>query len=221
MMMVLSGSFIVPNIAGNNKNMDINPVEISVNQVEDEIEIIYEISDFEEVPVEIDGDEYSIFQLGEESNLLLAGKPDIPSICRSIVISDTEKMKIDIVNMDYEEFDNVLIAPSKGNLPRIVNPDDISYEFGDDYYEDTWFPGEIASLREPYILRDYRGQVVEIYPIQYNPVQKIMRFYTDITAEVVPDGEGTINCIYRDELPAKVDYDFKTIYKRHFINFGK
>ena len=48
MMIVLSGSFIVPNIAGNNKNMDINPVEISVNQVEDEIEIIYEISDFEE-----------------------------------------------------------------------------------------------------------------------------------------------------------------------------
>ena len=219
-MTLLVGTFFVPLISGGT-NGDSDPVTITVNQSDDDIEIVYEINDFVEVPVMINGVEYSIILIGEESNLLLAGKPDIPNICRSVVIHDTAKMKVNVISTTYEEYDNVLIAPSKGNLPRTVNPDDVPFEFGDVYNEDDWFPGEIASLREPYILRDYRGQVVEIYPIQYNPVQKIMRFYTDITVEVVPDGEGTINCIYRDELPAKVDFDFKLIYNNHFINFGK
>jgi hypothetical protein len=219
-MTLLVGTFFTPLISS---SMDVGtePLIITVNQYENDIEINYNINEFIEVPVMIDGVQYSIILIGEESNLLIAGKPDIPNICRSVAIHDNAKMKIEVISTTYEEYENVLIAPSKGNLLRSVNPDDVPFEFGDVYNEDAWFPEEIASLREPYILRDYRGQVVEIYPIQYNPVQKIMRFYTDITVEVVPEGEGSINCIYRDELPTKVDYDFKTIYKRHFINFGK
>lgn len=221
LMLVLTSSVFVPTIAGNKKNTDIYPVEITINQVEDEIEIIYEINGFVEIPIKIDGVEYSILRIGEESNLLLAGKPDIPSICRSIVIPDNAKMEIDIVSTNYEEFDKVLIAPSKGNLPRSINPDDIPFEFGDVYNEDTWFPGKIASLREPYLLRDFRGQVVDIYPIQYNPIRKIVRFYNYIKVNVYPNGIDTINIINRDKLPDKVDSDFKLIYKTHFINFGK
>ena len=88
-----------------------------------------------------------------------------------------------------------MIAPSKGNLLRCVNPDDVSYVFGDVYYEDVWFPGEIACLREPYILRDFRGQVVDVFPVQYNPVRRTMRFYHSIRVNVYPDGLDTVNVI--------------------------
>jgi len=218
-MALLIGSFIAPNLAGTLEN-DSGPVVIGVNQSGDDIGITYEINEFAETEVIIDGEQYSIIQIGDESNLLQAGCPDIPNICRSIIVDDTAKMSVNIISSEFEEFNNVLIAPSKGNLLRSVNPDDVPYEFGDVYLQDSLFPGEIVNLREPYILRDYRAQVVEIYPIQYNPVKKTMRFYTDITIEVYPDEEDTINCIYREELPTKVSYDFNTIYNRHFINFG-
>jgi hypothetical protein len=218
-MTLLIGTSFVPLISGNTNNSS-DSVVITVDQSGENIEITYDINDFIKVPVEINGIEYSIINIGEESNLLFAGKPDIPSICRSIVIPDTAQMKINVLSTTYKEYYNVLIAPSKGNLLRTVNPDDVPFEFGEVYNQDSWFPGNIANLREPYILRDFRGQVVEIYPIQYNPVKKIMRFYTDITVEVAVNGQDTINCIYRAELPEKVVSDFNSIYQNHFINFG-
>jgi len=215
---LLVGTCFVPFVSGDNNS---GQIIITVNESDEIIEITYEINDFEEEFVDIDGTEYSIIKIGEESNLLETGNPDIPNICRSIVIPDTAKMKVDVVSTEYVDYNNVIIAPSKGNLLRTVNPDDVPYEFGEVYNVDDWFPGKIAELRDPYIIRDFRGQVVEIYPIQYNPVTKIMRFYNEITVEVIQDEEGTINCIYREELPEKVDFDFKLIYEQHFINYGQ
>jgi hypothetical protein len=210
---------MIPTISGNIKSV-LEPVIINVSQAGDITEINYEINEFEDESVFIKGIEYSIINIGEESNLLLEGKPDIPSICRSIIIPDTAKMKIEIKSSSFVEFDDILIAPSKGNLLRSVNPDDVPYTFNEVYSEDKWFPDNVASLRDPYIVRDYRGIVVDIYPIQYNPIKKTMRFYTDIKVEVYPDGIGTINIINRENLPEKIDSDFKGIYNNQFLNFG-
>ncbi|UCH72531.1 MAG: hypothetical protein JSW62_03010, partial [Thermoplasmatales archaeon] len=168
-MLVLTCSFFIPTGIFASEETEFNPLSIGVSQQGEEIEITYEINIFNEEPVNINGVEYSIIKIGEESNLLLAGKPNIPTICRSIMIPDTAKMKIEIIHAEYQHFENVLIAPSKGNLLRNVNPDDVPYEFGEVYTQDAYFPGKLATLREPYIIRDFRGQVIELYPIQYNP----------------------------------------------------
>ena len=217
---LLIGTFLAP-LSIAEKQYSTEPVVITVNQSGNDIDVVYEINDYSESSVMIEGVQYSIFSIGDESNLLQKGKPDIPNICRSVIIPDTANMKVNVIKATYTDYNNVLIAPSKGNLLRSVNPDDISYEFDEVYNEDAWFPNEIASLREPYILRDYRAQVVEIYPIQYNPVKKIMRFYSNIEIEIVQNGENTINCIYRECLPTAVDTEFKKIYENHFINFEK
>jgi len=91
--LLFAGTLFIPSISGEAERSS-EPVVVITNQSEDTIEIEYEINDFEETPVMINGVEYSVIRIGEESNLLLAGKPDIPSICRSIVIPDTSKMKV-------------------------------------------------------------------------------------------------------------------------------
>ncbi|KYK20183.1 hypothetical protein AYK24_04090 [Thermoplasmatales archaeon SG8-52-4] len=217
---LLIGTFFIP-LSFGESNYSTEPVIITVNQSGEEIKINYEINDFSESIVMIEGVQYSIINIGEESNLLQTGKPDIPNICRSVIIPDTANMKVNVIKSTYADYKNVLIAPSKGNLLRSVNPNDISYEFDELYNKDAWFPNEIAYLRDPYLLRDYRAQVVEIYPIQYNPVKKIMRFYDNIKIEIVKDGENSINCIYRENLPTVIDTDFEKIYENHFINFEK
>ncbi len=219
--LLLVGAVFIPYTSGEKYLSNNEPVIIDVVEYNEIIEISYEIDEFKESPVFINNIEYSKILIGEESNLLLTGKPDIPNICRSIVIPDTAKMEIDVTDSSYIEYEGVLIAPSKGDLPRSVTPDEIPYEFDEIYYEDEWFPGDIAKLREPYILRDYRSQVVEIYPIQYNPVEKLMRFYTNIEVNVYENGIDNVNILNREKLPESVDTDFKSIYKNHFINFGK
>ena len=197
------------------------PIDISVFQTDESIKINYKINSFTKIPVDINEKEYSKITIAKESNILIKGLPDIPNICRSVLIPDDSNMIINVLSSSYDEYNNILIAPSKGDLPRTINPEDISYEFGDIYNVDAWYPEDLTSLREPYILRDFRGQVVEIYPIQYNPVKKQMRVYTDIQIELVADGPGMKNCIFRENLPLKIDSNFKSIYKNHFINFGK
>jgi hypothetical protein len=219
--LLLIGAVFIPFSSGENYFSNGEQVEIYINVDDEKIEINYEINKFEEYFVKIDNIDYSIIHIGEESNLLLAGKPDIPNVCRSILIPDTAKMEIEVIDSSFVEYENVLIAPSKGDLPRTINPLEIPYEFDEVYIQDEWFPGDIAKLREPYIIRDYRGQVVEIYPIQYNPVKKLMRFYTNIDVRIKENGIDDINTIKRNNLPERVDKDFKLIYKNHFINFGK
>jgi hypothetical protein len=128
-------------------------------------------------------------------------------------------MKVRVIAATYEEFANIFIAPSKGNLPRTINPADVPYEFSDIYTQNTWYPTIIAELQEPYYLRDFRGQVVTIHPFQYNPGEATLRFYNDITIEITPTKQITTNSITQYSL-AKVDSDFLSLYERHFINFN-
>ncbi len=217
---LLSILTITPSIYSVANADDIENIKINVSENQNVIEINYKINSFIEKSIVIDGTTYHRISLDGESNILLNGVPDLPNICRSIIIPDTAEMKVTLTSSNYEEYNNVLIAPSKGNLLRTVNPEDIPFVFGEIYNNNNFYPGKIVELDEPYILRDYRGQVVKFYPIQYNPVTKTMRFYKDITVEVSPIGTDTRNIINRDELPLKVETNFNQIYKHHFINYG-
>ena len=218
-MLVLTGSFVIPMIGG--ETISNEGLLINVNQTDDEIEIIYQINDYNEEPIIIDAIKYSKITLEKEANILVKGMPDLPKISRSIIIPDDKKMDIDIVSLDFKEYHNVLIAPSKGDFDRTIDPNEVPYEFGDVYDQDAWYPGDIAKLREPYIVRDFRGQVVDIFPFQYNPVKNVLRVYDNIKINIYPTGLDIANVINRDSLPEKVESNYKFIYENHFINFGK
>ena len=217
---ILSCTFITTTISTASEENQLNLIDIDLEQIQDTIQITYHINDYQEETVTINGIEHKIIKIGQESNILQKGQPDIPNICRSIIIPDTTKMKIEIINAEYQEINNIKIAPSKGNLLRSVNPEDVPYEFAESYQEDNYFPGQLAKLREPYILRDFRGQVIELYPIQYNPIQKTMRHYNQITIKITPDGTDNINTLQRENLPQKIDTNYKQIYQKRFINYG-
>ena len=227
---VLVGMSAVPNINAtffpksaditqNNIAYSSEDIRITVQNDEDLITIHYQISEFTIKEVIIEGEEFKQIFLDDESNSMLKGKPDLPNICRSVIIPDNLRMEIKVTNSQYEEYEGIKIAPSKGNIKRTVNPQDVSYEFDETYSKNSWFPEEIAELDEPYILRDFRGQVVKNNPFQYNPIEEKLRFYTDITVEIYPVGLDTVNCIERTEPPSKIDVDFRQIYEKHFINF--
>jgi hypothetical protein len=220
---VMVGASIIPSVLGmqETSNNDVENIIINVQNNDDTISINYQISEFSSKKILVDGEEYLKIILGEESNIMISGKPDLPNICRSVLIPDNSKMNVRVVSSEYKEYNNIKIIPSKGNLLRNVNPEDIPYEFDELYNQNTWFPNEIVGLREPYIIHEFRGQVVGVNPIQYNPYEEKLRFYTDITVEVFPDGLSSINCIDRDELPSSVDSDFMQIYSRHFLNSEK
>ena len=196
-------------------------VTITVLTNDDETGLTFNLNGYHVEKVSIDNKKYVRIVIDGESNIKKNGSPDLPIICRSIIVPDNAKMDAKIANSEYEEFDNILIAPSKGSFFRNTNPRDIPYEFGKVYTKDGWFPGDLVELREPYILRDFRGQVVKINPFQYNPVKKTLRVYNEITLNVSPVGPGEINVFERTRPLVTVDSAFNSVYGHHFINYDK
>ena len=195
-------------------------VSVQVLESNDQRTVIkYNIGSFNQESVKIEGDTYYQLRLNDESFLLNEGEPELPRVCRSIIIPNDAQMEINILEKEYVDFDNSLIIPSKGNLKRNVNPEDVPYEFGPVYETDDFYPQNLAELREPFIMRDYRGTVVDLNAFQFNPAAKTLRVYTSITVEVKNVGPGVTNVLENSD--NKVVPIFDRIYQRRFINYDQ
>jgi len=182
------------------------------------IVLSYRFGDFKERPVSIDGQSFVELDMGREALLKRVGEPALPHVCRSVLIPDDADMAVRVLESRYYEVPEVAVAPSKGFLLRSVNPDDVPYTFGDVYSADGFYPGTLAGLRDPHILRDCRGVVVEVFPFQWNPVSRTLRVYTELAIEVYQTGPGTVNVLERvaGRGPSRA---FHQIYPYRFVNY--
>jgi len=153
-------------------------------------------------------------------SILKKGAPDLLKFVSPIIVPDRAKMEVVVTKSSYKEYTNVLIAPSKGNLYRNIEPEKIPYVYGHEYSENKFYPEQLVDLGNPYIIRDYRGQAVNFYPFQYNPVTKVLRIYSKIDVKVqAVSMNGGDNPLIKTKAITKVDSEFEKIYKRHFINY--
>ncbi|MCD4793225.1 MAG: T9SS type A sorting domain-containing protein [Bacteroidales bacterium] len=153
------------------------------------------------------------------TQILQKGSPDLPKFTQSVIIPDLGNTNIEVISSEFYEIEDINIAPSKGNFSRDIDPSTVPYEYGEVYSKDAFFPNQIANADKPYIVRDFRGQAVHVYPFTYNPVKNIIRVYTEITIKVVSGKEKGENEFNRTKSFDKVDREFNIIYSNHFINY--
>ncbi|MCK4673153.1 hypothetical protein KAT67_04130, partial [candidate division WOR-3 bacterium] len=145
--------------------------------------------------------------------------PELPTIARNIIISDDALMDYRIVNIEYDTKKINPVVPSKGNLYRNINPDDIAYTFDKFYQTDSWWPKNTIEIYEPFILRDYRGLTVRFNPFQYNPATNELRIVKRVVVEVYEIGKGGENCITKKK--DSITREFANIYENIFLNFNQ
>jgi len=199
------------------------PFTVGVTQTGgDRMVLSYQVNAYSTSEIVIQGKTFTLFdKLRKESLIEEAGSPRLPRINRSVVIPDNGTMSYRVLSEKYIEIEGIEIAPSKGHLLRTVDPETVPYTFGEAYQQDAFYPEALVNLRTPYILRDYRGAVVELNAFRYNPVSKTLRIYTDVTIEVYKSASGGENTLARSTGPAKLDPQYFDIYQRHFINFNQ
>ncbi len=151
--------------------------------------------------------------------MLKKGAPDLAKLTASVIIPDDAEMQVKVLNSSFTEIAGIDIAPSKGNLLRTVDPDTVPYEYGAEYRTNAFFPGNLVELGSPYIIRDFRGQAVSVYPFQYNPATGVLRVYDKIQIRISPTGKKGKNTLNRTKPRGKLQREFKNVYARHFINF--
>ena len=146
-----------------------------------------------------------------------AGEPNLPMIAIPAIIGDQQHYAIKVIDAQYIDYD-MEVAPSKGFFSRQVDPEDVPYVYGEAYSTDAFFPKEQVGLYDPYILRDFRGQNMVVYPFAYNPASKTLRVYYDLTVEMYSDGAQGRNTMTRKSNTMKLDPEFKAMYEGRFIN---
>ena len=226
MLSILTAFLILPSVLLAGQRIQLadsdSDIEITVKEATVARTVVeFDIAAYTGREVSIDGKTYYDISIPDEGVITIKGEPSLPKICRSIIIPDDAHMRINVLDSQYQDFASIPVAPSKGHIKRTENPEDIPYEFGEIYNADKWYPSKLADIREPYILRDLRGTVIEIYPFQYNPQSQTLRIYTSLTVEVVADGPGLANVFDRQKPFSTVDPSFESIYKEHFINYNQ
>ena len=204
-------------VGNNHSHVTVNILNQDVNSVEVE----YIISDYDISEINIKNETYHKIDLYDEPDFLLKYSPELPHINRSFIIPDISSMNVSILTSEYNEVEGINIIPSKGNPTRNIDISTIPYVKGSIYNIDDNFPGNIYEVHDPYILRDYRGQVLQINPFQYNPVSKNLKVYTRIVLRVDFDGLNHINAFTNNNRESKkLIKDFHYLYSNRFINYS-
>ena len=194
--------------------------KVLVSSSEDQIQVRLQVPGFYTTSVTTPRGEAYIISMPKAVSTAQAGEPNVPMTGIPVMIGDQARMDIRVVNAKYQDFEGIEVAPSKGDFPRTIDPATVPYTYGECYNQNAFFPASNVGLYDPYIIRDFRGQNMVVYPFAYNPVTKTLRVYYDMTVEMYKvDDNGENVMTSRRSNTVKMDPDFKSVYQRHFINY--
>ncbi len=154
-----------------------------------------------------------------QPSLMERGAPELPVIRQALIIGDEANVGVRVLDVEYETLKTAPIVPSKGHLLRNQNPADVPFEFGPTYGSDAFYPEQETVLHQPFILRDFRGVVVEVRPLRYRATVGELQVARRIVVEVASIPGKAANPLYRKDPLTKVDPDFAPIYANLFGNW--
>ena len=163
-----------------NNQINVNVIEQDMNHVI----IQYTIDEFEISDINLKDQVFHNISISDEPKFIVKGSPELSHINRSLIIPELSSLNAVVEHSEYSVYNNMNILPSKGNITRNFNINEIPYIKGEIYNINADFPGNLFELHDPYILRDFRGQVIQVNPLQYNPVTKELKVYNNITIRI-------------------------------------
>lgn len=190
-----------------------------VSQQENAITLRLSLAGFETRTVTTPLGEAILASIPDATPLLREGAPEVPQLSVSFILPPGTRGKFRVENASYTDYEGVLPAPSKGNLYRDISPDSVPYTFSSLYQQDEFYPQSPVSLRAPYTFRDYQGQTALFYPIRFNPIQRVMRVYDEITVSIAFEADEALSGNVRTA-SNPVPEPFHLLYQKRFINYG-
>ena len=190
-----------------------------ISDTEQITEISFTIGGFFKEEVNTPQGKQYIINVPKMASILEEGAPDLPLFAVPVLIGDRAEMEVQVKEAKYQDFEGIEVAPSKGNLSRQINPDEVPFRYGEAYAQNSFFPAAQAQLDHPYILRDFRGQNILVYPFAYNPVTKTLRVYTQLTLTMCKTGDNGSNAKMSRRSVTKMAPEAEAMYQHRFINY--
>ena len=121
------------------------------------------------------------------------GKPQIPYIRLLIAVPDSCGFSVTVYPKDCYYFEDYLLYP----IPRVVFKDSAGVLYFEEVYtydtvfyqEDTVYPNKFYEIKSDGRWRDQRVLEVFLYPVQFNPQNQLMHFYTGMDLRIEYTGK--------------------------------
>jgi subtilisin-like proprotein convertase family protein/type IV secretory pathway protease TraF len=169
--------------------------------------------------LDIDGRSYSSLTLPGNAHLLRKGLPQAPVLSQAVIVPDRGQVSVRVVDSVVREVSLPPIAPSKGDLTRNIDPESVPYEFAAVYQQGGVFPAASVEAGSPFILRDWRGMSVHVYPCRYDFDRGLLLVLERLTLEITTTGDEGPNCKTR-LAPPVIDPVMDSVYRRVFLNYA-
>lgn len=195
-----------------------NAQQFEVKKLANEtVELSLRLQNYQRNIKTVNGINYEDFSGLKSIVMMQKNAPELPQFSESLIVPDSGSFALQITHDGYVDYTNVDVLPSKGSLKRNINPASIPFEKGIVYNQDSFFPGSLAQMGTPYILRQTRGVTITFYPFQYNPVSKVLRVYQNINVQLIhlPNEAGVNERAVGSSLK---DEAFSPYYQNHYIN---
>ena len=184
------------------------------------LKVDFQIHDWQISNVEHDGQQFSSIIFGTTTVTNKKGWAELPFVSAGLQLPSDRNVDLKVVNVQYSDIQLTNpILPSRGVIYRNQNPEEIPYTIDKASLVDEFYPADIVTMDEPFIVRDVRGTAIRVFPFQYNPITKILRVYQSVEVEVVENNQTPTNELknanYR---PVK---EMVGLYEQMFINFDK
>ncbi len=144
-------------------------------------------------------DTFNRVNIKEHTRLDSVGFPEIPVVSFLVAIPDCDSINLVINPLDSSQFNGFNIYPAP-ELVQDTTPEGYVYlreEFMYDqttYSNDSWFPGLIGNEVDHGAIRSQSVIRILIYPVQFNPVKKIIKAYSEYNISLTfNNASGTIN----------------------------
>ena len=204
-----------------NKSNPSAPEVKLVSSSEKEVVVEFTLGGFNLTNVDTQNGSQYVVSVPKMASMLEAGSPDLPQFPVPAIIGDRAEMNVSVVKSAYTDYENIEIAPSKGNFSRQIDPATMPYTYGSMYNQDAFYPAVQAYLETPYIIRDFRGQNIMVRPFAYNPVTKTLRVYHGMTIAMKKVSDNGVNQKVARKANSKMSAEMDAAYSHRFINYAE
>ena len=204
---------------GISKSSPTSPQVTLISSSEKQVVVDFSLGGFNLTEVSTPNGPQQIVSVPKMASMLEAGAPDLPQFPVPAIIGDRAEMEVSVLKSEFTDYQNVEIAPSKGNFSRAIDPETVAYTYGAMYRKDAFYPATQAYLEMPYIIRDFRGQNIMVRPFAYNPVTKTLRVYHSLTLAMRKVSDNGVNQKVARKANVKMSAEMDAAYSHRFINY--
>ena len=146
------------------------------------------------------------------------GYAKLPYFGASVRLLTNKNVDLIVIGYEYKDIDlEYPLLPSRGVIYRDQDPSVIPYKIDPASVTDNWYPSQVVSCTDPFIIRDIRGAGVYFYPFRYNAANNILRIITSISVELVENESPPVNPLNRK--CNKINAEMDAVYRSAFINY--